>query len=141
MEAGHHQSAIPRLQGVLEQAPNNHDARETLALALGSAGRAAEASEQLSLVREARAALARAKHLVRKVPLTPRNADVRSEIGRINLKYGDAQLGLDWLQSALSFDPNHQATLHALVEFYERSEKTSAQSQRLADEVRTRLEA
>jgi len=125
--AGRHESAIARLNEVLSRAPNNHEARQVLARALRSVGRTNEAREQLGLASNAQKALVRAKHLVRKLPLDPRNVDLRYEIGCIYLTYGDAQVGVNWLRSVLYFDANHQGARKTLAEFDQRQQHTSDQ--------------
>jgi predicted Zn-dependent protease len=134
------ESAIRYLQQAIQRDKNNHEARYTLARALRATGHAEEARFQFKLAKDSRAALVRSRYLVRKLVSEPNNSDLRADIGCTILAHGDADEAVDWLNSALAINPRHQATLRALVQYYESQSSSSESSRQLADEYRKRLD-
>ena len=56
--------------------------------------------------------------LPRAIASSPKDADLRREIGELFLRNGQTEQGLRWLDSALVIDPRHRATHRVLAEYY-----------------------
>jgi tetratricopeptide (TPR) repeat protein len=67
--------------------------------------------------------LTRIQELTQALRSTPRNPDLRSEVGEIFLRSGEEREGEVWLWSALQSDPKCRRAHLALAEFYERTGK------------------
>lgn len=117
LEAGEFESALIRLEPLVEREPHNHDARFAYGTALRGTSRNEEAQAQLQLVADARAQLIKAGNLEGQMT-SPRDVEARYEIGAIHLKYGEAAEGLFWLNSVLDFEPGHTLTHRTLAEYY-----------------------
>jgi Tfp pilus assembly protein PilF len=102
--------------------PANRDANYRLYQCLaGQSGKEKQAEEQLAVYERVDRDLMRlgtiaTKEMVR----NPKDPKLRCEIGTIYLRYGKADVGVRWLNSALNLDAKHQPSHQALYEYYRR---------------------
>jgi tetratricopeptide (TPR) repeat protein len=120
MNRGRHAQALEFLKRAATLDRSDVDLLYTLFLCLQRTGPPAEAQLAENRWKEATADLKRVAELSKMVSASPRNADLRREIGEIFLRNGRDRDGLRWLETALMLDPEHRPTLGVLVEYYQR---------------------
>lgn len=131
LETEEFESARQRLQPLVEREPRNHDARYAYATALRSTGGPEEAVRQFEIVKAARLQLSRARNLTLQLR-SPDDIELRYQIGSIYLQYGDPAEGVQWLNSVLDFDSDHQPTHRILAEYYSSKEHEDSHYAELA---------
>jgi Flp pilus assembly protein TadD len=114
-------AAAPFLRRAAELDPGNVETLYSLFLCLRQVGAPAEAREAEERWRRAEADLKRVAQLARAVAASPRDPDLRSEIGELFLRNGRVQDGLRWLESALRERPDHAPTHRLLADYYDRA--------------------
>jgi predicted Zn-dependent protease len=103
-----------------------------------------EEAEALGLrVKQITDDLTRMQELTQALRRTPRNPDMRSEVGEIFLRSGEEREGEIWLWSALQSDPKCRRAHLALADYYERTGKPdqAVPHRRAAQETATTLPA
>jgi tetratricopeptide (TPR) repeat protein len=115
--------AITLLRRAVALAPYLPDAYYTLSLALSQKGHKAEAEvckERMQQAREeAKAAKVQLADLTKRLQETTDDADLRCEIGKIFLRYGEEE-GERWLVTNLQNHPGHRPSYLALADYYEK---------------------
>lgn len=109
-------AAIPYLEPVCRERPYAPNARYALALALKAANRDQEAEIHFQYVLEQQQAQSELRNKLERLEREPRRVDLRLEIGKTLLKYGDPLEGRGWLQSVLEIEPMNSEALTALSE-------------------------
>ena len=132
--------AINSLQLARKSQPRAIEIRFALARALRSSGRNEEGAREAIVAARAEAELARSDRLQFEVASDPKNIDLRMEIGRILLEYGDPAMGRAWFLSVLNIIPGHRAANLALADHYDQLGQTSSEFRELARECRERAE-
>lgn len=119
IEQGRFAEAETALKPEIEAGSRRREVRYAYAMALRGLGKADEATEHFDYAAEAAKQTAVANRRVSEVAAQPENVELRHEIGETQLRYGNIEDGLMWLQSVLDIDPNHRPTHRALAEYYE----------------------
>lgn len=125
LELNRHEAAASSLKRALTLNPRSLVVRQALARALRATGDHEAARNHAEYVAEAQTALQRADKLTAQVSQHPEDVQARYEIGMIYLQYAVPERGIQWLKSALNYDPNHQAATRALKEYAQPSEQPS----------------
>lgn len=120
LDHGEPEAAERWLRRALALAPNERETLYSMYRCLVQLGKPDEAQEYDRREKEIGAALDRLKDLTRKIMMSPHDADLRCEAGRIMLANQQDADGLRWLESALKEDPQHAPTHLALADYYER---------------------
>lgn len=115
--------AVPLLKSVCDEKPYEPDVRYTYAMALQTAGKNAEAQEHLQYVTAQTKAQSELRNKIEILERSPSRADLRYEIGKILLEFGNPQEGLGWLHSVLEIDPTHTGAREAIADFESRRSK------------------
>ncbi|MDZ4686466.1 MAG: tetratricopeptide repeat protein [Planctomycetaceae bacterium] len=120
---GDAERAVPLLDAVCRERPYEPDVRYSLAMALQAAGRRAEAQEHFQYVAAQQRAQSELRNQLELLERSPTRVDLRFQIGKTLLEYGNPDEGISWLQSALELDADHPESLAALAEYASRREK------------------
>ena len=131
-ELGNHEEALKWLELALEQNPRDLTARYSLAVTLRELGRGDEAEREFERFRVARAALERANPLRDRIAGQPDDLAARLELGELLLEHESQRMGRFWLQSILTFDPDHADAHAALAKHYRELSRRSPQYAPLA---------
>jgi len=116
--------ALPWLERVLEEDPNQLEVRYALAGTLRSLGRLDEAQREFAAVQRARTAIAEADRLVDELDRKPGPCVAeRCRIGELFLKNESRLRGEFWLRDALNHDPNYAPAHRLLAEHYQQLAK------------------
>jgi predicted Zn-dependent protease len=115
LQAGMPAEAESWLRQSLAHDPHDRDTNYALYLCLREQGRADEAARVLETVEQIRANQQRVADLSRQVAASPRDPNLRCEVGVLCLRNGQTQEGVRWLRSALQLDPGHRGALQALA--------------------------
>lgn len=126
-EAGEYAKAEALLRRAVESNPRDLVARYALAGVLRSLGHQDIAEQQFEIVRNARKVLEEASTLHDRVEENPTDVEARFKLGKVLLEYESERKGLYYLQSVLTYDPNHKPTLSYLREY-----ETMSADERLA---------
>lgn len=118
-EIGEHAKAAPWLRRAVEYNPRDLVARFSLAVALRGLGHTEEAQRQFTIVQTARKALEDTLPLYQHVGQHPNDVEARFKLARILLDYESERMGLYYLRTVLTYDPDHEPT-RRLLEEYER---------------------
>jgi tetratricopeptide (TPR) repeat protein len=137
LEAGHYESAIRWIRLAHDQNPQDVELRYALASALRGNRDLEEATIHFNAVKQARAALSQIPKLTGLVVKKPEDIESRYKIGVICLGYGSQKEGVGWLQSVLEYDSNHNPTLKALADFYERRSEDAPEYAEMAKRYRS----
>lgn len=121
LDEGHPAAAVPLLRRAREIDPSDPQILYALCQALHRSGQTAEATATEARLRQAEADLKRVAELAAAISRSPRDPDLRREMGELFLRNGREQDGLRWLQSALRVRPDHAPTHRALADYYERT--------------------
>lgn len=119
IEQGRFAEAEAALKPEIDAKSRRREIRYAYAMALRGLGKTDEATQHFDYAAEAANQTAVANRRVGEVVADPDNAELRYEIGETQLRYGNIEDGLMWLQSVLDIDPNHRPTHGALAEYYE----------------------
>ncbi len=112
--------ALPWLERVLEEDPQQLEVRYALAGTLRSLGRLDDAQREFAEVQRARTAVAEADQLVDELDRKPGPCVAeRCRIGEIFLKNESRLRGEFWLRDALNHDPNYAPAHQLLAEHYQ----------------------
>ena len=84
--------------------------------------------------------LLRSDRLQQELALHPNDFEIRLEIGKILLQYGDAARGKAWVQSVINLFPGHRDANLILANYYESLGDSSKQHAALASQYRSRAE-
>jgi len=111
----HPHESLVYLEAICQERPYVPNARYALALALKAAKRDADADVHFRYVMEQQQAQSELRNKLEMLEREPRRTDLRLEIGKTLLKYGNPAEGRGWLQSVLEIEPRHPAALAALA--------------------------
>lgn len=103
------------LEAICRERPYVPNARYALALALKAAKQDSDADVHFQYVMEQQQAQSELRNKLEMLEREPRRTDLRLEIGRTLLKYGNPEEGRGWLQSVLEIDPRNAAAVEALA--------------------------
>lgn len=117
-EQGEYERAIEFLQPQIDKGTRRRELRYAYAVALRGVGKPEEAVQHFEYATEAAAALSVANRRGDEATTRPNDVQLRFEIGSTQLKYGNIEDGLLWLQGALDIDPRHEATHRVLADYY-----------------------
>ena len=117
-EQGDYTAAIDLLRPLVEAGSKRREVRYAYAIALRGTGAAEEAAEHFAYAADAAAATGEANRKIGLVSDRPEDVELRFEIGRDHLRYGNVEDGLLWLMSVLDREPGHRATHRALAAHY-----------------------
>ncbi len=111
------------LRKALERSPRDPEARYALYLSLqAQSGRQTEADKELAQWRQDQQTRDRLTHLLRtELGVKPNDPDLAVEAAKLLLQQGEDQLGLFWLNRALSINPRNAAGRRELIAYYERT--------------------
>jgi tetratricopeptide (TPR) repeat protein len=109
----------------IEKNPRDTTARYGLGLVLRQIDRTEEAEAEFARVQEVRNALERAVPLRDRIKSDPTDLDARLQLGELLLEHESEKMGIFWLRSVFTYDPNHSAAHKVLAEYY-RSQSGSA---------------
>lgn len=101
--------------------PSNRQAIYALAQALQQLDQSQAATSCMEQVERIDAGRKRLQELSEEILKTPRAAALRAEAGRLCLRLGKEEEGVQWLLSALREDPRHVESHEALAEHYART--------------------
>jgi thioredoxin-like negative regulator of GroEL len=118
LDQGKFQVAAERVKSLVEENPNEVDARYIYAQALRQLDRQDEAEGHFAAVMEINRHLALANKLAEQIKDGPESLEQRIEIARIQMQYGSEQEGLRWLVGAFQIKNSHRPTLEALYQYY-----------------------
>lgn len=118
--AGESARAIPLLKELYRERPYEPDVRYTFAMALQATGQSSEAKEHFEYVSAQQRAQSELRNKLEILERAPSRTDLRFEIGKTLLDYGNPDEGLGWLQSVLQLDPNHAEARAAVEDFTSR---------------------
>jgi Tfp pilus assembly protein PilF len=121
MNRGRAAAALPFLRKASELDRSDVDMLYSLFLCLQQTGPPEAAREAEARWKQTDADLKRVADLSRLISASPRNPDLRREMGELFLRNGRDADGLRWLESALREDPSHAATHAALAAYYTRT--------------------
>ena len=119
IEQGRFAEAEAALKPEIEAGTRRREIRYAYGMALRGLGKLEEATEHFDYAAEAAKQTGTANRRVAEVAAQSDNVELRYEIGETQLRYGNIEDGLMWLQSVLDIDPNHRPTHGALAEYYE----------------------
>jgi predicted Zn-dependent protease len=128
------------LRRALALAPYLADAHYTLCQCLIRQGRTAEAEQAQARMRQAQQESKAVKEqlgiLTRRLQVTPGDPDLRCQVARLFLRYGEEE-GVRWLLLNVQDHPGHRPSHLALAEYYEAQGDTAhaAEHRRLAGGV------
>jgi tetratricopeptide (TPR) repeat protein len=120
LKEGDRDRAERLLRRALERSPGDLQAAGALALCLEALGRPAEAAKYRALGRQIEADQKRLEELAKQSTKTRLAPALRAEAGRLCLRLGQEQQGLQWLYGALQEDARQPAAHRALADFYDR---------------------
>jgi predicted Zn-dependent protease len=120
LQFGRPAEAVGWLQQAVAQMPGDYPAHFMLFQALTQSGQTSAAHREEGRMKACRADLDRMREIIqKKITRSPRDPDLRHEVGRILLQGGSVREGLRWLRDALAIDPDHQPTHRLLAEYYD----------------------
>jgi len=111
-------AAEPYLRRALAARPFDYAANYSLLRCLTLLGKTDQVPTQSAKVDAIQRDQRRLRELIEKLETTPTRTEVMHEIGVTLFRISEDERGLDWLYRALERDPDHQATHHFLVEYY-----------------------
>jgi Flp pilus assembly protein TadD len=120
MNRGRHADAVGFLRRAAEIDRSEVDILYSLFLCLQQTGPPEAAREAEARWKQTDADLKRVSEVSRLISASPRNADLRREMGELFLRNGRDADGLRWLESALRENPDHAPTHAALAAYYTR---------------------
>ncbi len=121
MHGGRPAAAAPFLRRAIGLDPSDAELLYTYFLCVQQIGTPEEAREAESHWRRCEADMKRVSELGRAIAESPKDPDLRFEIGGLFLRNGRTVEGVRWLDSALRNDPAHIPTHKLLAAHYERS--------------------
>jgi len=126
-ELGNFQEALHWLELALAENPRDLTARYSLAVTLRELGRGDEAEIEFERIQVARTALERANPLRDRIAGQPDDLAARLELGELLMEHESQRMARFWLQSILTYDPDHAAAHAALAKHYRQLSERSPQ--------------
>jgi tetratricopeptide (TPR) repeat protein len=141
LNRGNQKEAEVQLRKAAALLPWDYQAMFALKQFVAQYGNPVEAEALGQKVKQITDDLTRMQDLTQALRRTPRNPDLRSEVGEIFLRSGEEREGEIWLWSALQSDPKCRRAHLALAEYYERTGKADQAvfHRRAAQEAATTL--
>ncbi|HVX12439.1 MAG TPA: tetratricopeptide repeat protein [Pirellulales bacterium] len=129
--------AIEYFQQAVEADPSNMSAVYSLAQSLTRAGRNDEADRYRERWQRLKGLDQTLEELHSQLLQSPQDPDVRAQIGQALIEQGSTKLGVNWLLTALLYDPAHVFANRRLAEYYEREgQKELAATHRVVADAR-----
>jgi len=132
--------AIEQLQRAKQSQPRSIEVGNALATALRASGQREDGDREAQRVATMESELLRSDRLQQELALHPNDFEIRLEIGKILLQYGDAARGKAWVQSVINLFPGHRDANLILANYYESLGDSSKQYAALASQYRSRAE-
>lgn len=120
LHSGRPDLAAPFLRRAAELDRSDTEILYSLLLCVREVGTADEVREVEARRAQCEADLNRVAEIARLVSRSPRDPDLRREMGELFLRNGRDAEGLRWLESALRQQPDHEPTHRLLADYYER---------------------
>lgn len=111
------QVAIDLLKQAEKIAPTHQPIHVTLSAAYHRLGKTKLAEKHQKLATESQARLDRLMKITRRLLQSPKDADLRYEVGKIYMEQGMKEAGANWMRTALIFNPNHTQAKEALAKY------------------------
>ncbi|MFO0870340.1 MAG: tetratricopeptide repeat protein [Pirellulales bacterium] len=111
---GHYDAALDLLAQARRTLPRNSEINYAYASALAALGRHEAAATSFRFAIEARRSVRRIAELMELLKSHPDNPDLRCEIARLSLEYGEPRDAAGWAQSVLDRDPQNAAALEIM---------------------------
>ncbi|MBM3999769.1 MAG: tetratricopeptide repeat protein, partial [Planctomycetes bacterium] len=140
LDASRFEDARDRLQIALRAEPRSAEICDGLATAFRGLNEEEASRRIAAAASDFRAQGHRAVELIQSYLRDPSNADLRFQIGRAHLLFGDHQAGLDWLFGLLEFAPDHRPTLELLATYFEEKADQTPEEWQLGRKFRRHLE-
>ena len=99
-------------------APRHEETIVSLANVYRDLGRTEEAERYALLAKDIYNQMNQVERLTREIRKDPNNASLQYELGRLLIRLGHADKGVDWLKGALQLDPRYRAAHLALADYY-----------------------
>jgi predicted Zn-dependent protease len=114
-------------------APEDYQAQQLFFQSLQQQGKTEEAKAQLAVAEALRDRLARLGEITsRRMAQSPLDPALQYEFGKLLIETGQPDVGVQWLLSAVSLDPEHRPSHAALAAYYEaRGEREKAEYHRV----------
>ena len=112
-------AALGHLKAAVRQRPYDRPTRYKLAQTLRALGRTEEAKPHLDYVAKAEKALSQVARYERTITERPNDPQLRCEMGKTLLEFGDPELGAKWLRTVLELQPDHADAHRALADYYQ----------------------
>jgi tetratricopeptide (TPR) repeat protein len=119
-DAGRFAEALPWLQAALKDNPLDLNVRYSVGVSLRGLGRREEAEIEFEKVRAARERMGAATSLNSRVQSDPMDLEARLELGRLILENESERVGLYWIRSILSIDPDYPSAHKLLADYFAR---------------------
>jgi tetratricopeptide (TPR) repeat protein len=116
LDEGDLAGAEARLRRAVALTPDDREALHSLIRALRARGSEDEANELEPRLKQLTADLARIQEIIKTVSRDPGNVALRTEAGRLYLRYGHRNEGRRWLVNALRIDPDYAPARAALLD-------------------------
>ena len=118
LDAGKPELALPLLQKAYAITPYESDILYSMFRCLNQLGQTEEASRLKRKWEQSEADLKLLSDVTIEISTKPHDPELRRKAGEICLRNGLVKQGVDWLETALREDPNHQATNKLLSEHF-----------------------
>jgi len=120
LDRGRPAAGVPFLRRASELDPGDLETLYALFQCLRQSGTLAEAREAEERWKRAEADLKRVAELGAAIAASPRDPDLRREMGELFLRNGRERDGVRWLDSAVRERPDHEPSRRLLADYYDR---------------------
>ncbi|MDX1968512.1 MAG: hypothetical protein SFV23_15145 [Planctomycetaceae bacterium] len=136
IEAGNDAAAVKWLEQALQAYPQDWKLRYTYSTTLQRLGRQEDAEQEAQQSDRSRVAMESCDRLFDALGKNPADVEARYHIGCVLLEHLSTNQGLVWLNSVLTFDPQHRPTHARLAEYFAAHASDHPDYPRLAEEHR-----
>ncbi len=131
-ELGDFPEARKHLELALKEFPLDSIARYSYAVTLRGLGMQKEADENFAITRASRAALDQVSVYQGKLRKDSQDTESRLAVGKIILENESERVGLFWLQSVFSYDPNNSDAHEAIASYFENKKVRTPEDEKRA---------
>jgi tetratricopeptide (TPR) repeat protein len=139
-DAGNFEAALPWLEAALEANPQDLTVRYSLGVTLRGLGKMDQAEGHFEHVRAARERMGAATALNSRIQADPTDLEARLRLGQLILENESERMGLYWVRSIFSYDPDYRPAHRILAEYYAGLAAENAKYAKLARYHRDRSE-